>query len=185
MLFVVAAIIGMVLGIAVGGRLSNFLDFKINKSWLILTAFAAITIARVFALRYPEVGDYSIIIHVLIYGLLLFCIWHNRHYFGIWFLGAGCLMNAAVMLVNNGKMPVSAKAALQAGMALDSVNLDMKHILYHSAEEIRLWFLSDAIHVPGILGRGMQIISIGDLIMVLGVILLILQVVRGKNQGHV
>jgi hypothetical protein len=184
MLFIIAAILGMVWGVAVGGRLSNLLDFRIKKSWIILLAFTLMTITRLLGLRCPQVNDYAIANHILVYALMLICLFFNRHYFGIWFIGTGCLLNAFVMLVNGGKMPVSESSAIKAGIVLDSVNRDIKHILFYKGEDIKLSFLSDIIYLPGVTGIGMRIVSIGDLIVAIGILFIMFGIVR-KNKKQV
>lgn len=105
------------------------------------------------------------------YGLLL-----NQHFKGLWFATLGLLCNTLVIFANGGHMPVSAVALHAAGMESAIDEVARKHDAIHSLMDAstRLWVLGDII--PLRLGEIYRnVISIGDVYLMIGVILTLLE----------
>lgn len=123
-------------------------------------------------------------IYIVIYVTGLSLLWLNRHQKGLGIIFAGVLLNFIVMLANGGRMPVSLEAA-QA--VLDPIYIDMlmsgdavtKHFLMD--ESTRLSFLGDIIPLGPPYPRS-QAISIGDVVINVGVFLFILQLLGKKSK---
>jgi len=85
--------------------------------WLAIVAFVLQTVTRILGIRGVESAvKFSFLIQAVVFVLLLFCFWFNREYIGLWFVGLGASLNALVMLVNGGRMPVSLEAMQKAGI---------------------------------------------------------------------
>lgn len=186
MLYLIAIVIGVFAGIAAGGRVSNLLEFKIEKVWLIISAFllqAFIQIAGVRGAGLSLAAKQALFI--VSYGMLLVSFWLNRKRIGFIAMGTGCLLNALVIIANGGSMPVSLEILKRANLtkALEAIEsgLDVKHAVL--CEGTRLAFLSDIIYVPYFPGFLMRVVSIGDLIVVAGLLILAIEITLGKKQG--
>jgi len=180
MLYVLALVLGIIVGIIAGGKLSNMLNLRFEKAWIIILAFALQVTAQILSLKGVDfTSRYSFIITGLVYILLFAGFWFNKQYLGICILASGSLLNALVMMVNNGKMPVSIKVAEAMGMSSEALR-DGKHFI-DSAGTARLGFLADTIHLPAYIGFTMRAVSIGDLIIVAGLFLIIFEVITNKR----
>lgn len=179
MLYLIVSIAAAAFGIAAGKIKKKYSDMPVirfEKTWVAIIALCLQIFARIMGANGIVLKDvYSIVIHGLSFGLLLLCFWFNRKYLGLWFIAMGALMNALVMAVNGGKMPVALNNAQKAGrvdiIGVVTEGFDNRHIILN--ESSRLWFLSDIISLPGILGYGMGRVSIGDLIVAVGLFIFI------------
>lgn len=180
MLYLVACILGIGAGIAAKGDILNIANFKLEKVYLVILAFILQTMAQILSVRgITFLIDHSLVVYGVVFLLVVVAFWYNRHYLGVLIMGAGLLMNVAVMGLNNGKMPVALEAAKRAGLgdiaeALKSGS-NGKHILL--TESTRLPWLADIIAPPSVLGVLMRIVSIGDLIIVVGLAVLVFEMV--------
>jgi len=185
MLYLIVIVLGAVLGILAKGRISNILDLKFEKLWLLLIAvFIQISI-RVLALNgLIDAAKYSLVTQGVAFSLLLIVVWYNKRLLGVLVIGIGSFANMLVMMLNGGLMPVSRRLleeneALSGGVELIKNASDGKHILINEATKLTV--LSDIIEMPPFLGWLMPIVSIGDLIIAVGVFLLVFFAVKGSK----
>lgn len=182
MLYLIAVAAAFIIGMTAGRSKKKrpaFCEIRFEKTWLVLLALILQMGYRILGVKgiiFPDV--ISMLVQVVAIVLIMLCFWFNRKYIGLWFIGAGAFMNALVMFANGGRMPVDLKAVQNAGLdwlrdALINGD-DMKHAILN--ENSKLWFLSDIIHLPGIIGIGMNIVSIGDLFVALGLFILVLEI---------
>lgn len=186
MLYLIAIILGIILGLVFKGSLSNMFDLKFNKGWLVLAALLIQIAGQIMAAR----GIYLTHVQVMFINGFAFCIllvgfWYNRQYAGMLGIGMGCMLNAAVMMANGGRMPVSYDILIKGNFE-EAANLvingaDIKHTIID--EGTRLVFLADIIRPPHFLSYMMQVISIGDVVVVLGLFVLIFEIVSGRSLG--
>lgn len=108
----------------------------------------------------------------LVVILVGYGLWHNQHLRSMWLVALGLLSNSLVIAANGGHMPVSLKAAEQAGLPELLVPLQNKADAVHSlmTPESPLWFLGDII--PMHVGNYHKILSLGDLFLLLGIVLI-------------
>jgi hypothetical protein len=182
MLYLVVIILGAVFGILARGRISNILSLKFEKLWLLMAVVGIQTTIRVLAFKgLIDVQRYSFMVQGAAFILLLVVLWYNRRHLGVLVIGIGCLANILVMMVNGGMMPVSSQLIKKVGDLSSSLELlkngaDGKHILINEATKLRV--LSDIIEMPPFLGWLMPVVSIGDLIVAVGIFLLVFFAVR-------
>lgn len=184
MLYILAMCLGLVTGLLLKGKISNLADIKISKVWLVLLAFAIQTFARIMGARGSRLAiDNTFIIQLIVFFMLAAGFWFNRQYAGMLISGTGYLMNALVIMVNGGKMPVSADVIAKTKIShfadVIKSGADIKHVIMN--ESTKLGFLADKIRVPGFLGTMMQVVSIGDIIIILGIFILTVEFVRGRR----
>jgi hypothetical protein len=173
-------ILGLIVGFFRGGLrhgLIQFSNIRLKAGWifplLLLFQFLMFYIQE----RSSFVAAASGFIYTAVYAVGLIFLWLNRHNKGFWLIMTGVFLNFMVMLVNGGRMPVS----LEAASVLDPIYLKMlqsgdavtKHYLLDSST--RLPFLGDIIPLSSPYPRT-QAISIGDVVMNLGIFLYIQQV---------
>jgi len=179
MLYLLAIILAILIGKLTKGRVSNLMDINFEKPWLFIVAFVILIVTQIYGGKYEFINNYIIIFQGLIFCLLIVGFWFNRKYIGIWVIGAGCLMNAVTIFLNGGKMPVSLAVVEKANLMSQAAELTVKHAILQIDGSTKLPFLCDIIYLPNVLGFMMKIVSIGDLIVVIGLFLIILQLVMG------
>lgn len=186
MLYAIALVLGIVVGLMVKGKFANLVNAKIEKKGIIFGAFILQITSRALSLSgFSYIIKYSLVINGLIFCMLTFALWFNRRYLGILSIALGCLLNAIVIMLNNGKMPVGYEALVKADMT-DTIHIleagaDGRHMLLGPGTKFA--YLSDIIPVTNFLGMGMKIVSVGDLITVVGLFLLIFELVTNKKLG--
>lgn len=184
MLYVVAIFAALLIGFVVNrikGRRTNFGNVKFTKAWLILPSVLLQFISSAAEMKGYKFGTAATLtINGAVYVFVFLVIWFNRRYIGLWFLGIGGLLNAIVMMFNGGRMPVDTsrlgnEAYMEQAKQLILNGADNKHVAIDSATKIPA--LADIYSLPGVLGFGMPLISIGDIIISIGLFLLFMQIV--------
>ncbi len=165
MLFLVAALFGLVAGIAAGGSINNL--GAIRFKWPLIPLFALIM--RDVGVETPlAYTPYAPLLYVTgLSLLLLWALWHRHRVPGIVIVAVGMFLNLIVIGANFGHMPVS--------LALASVgphDLIKKGVLGYYAlmgPDTRLDFLGDWIELPAPINRVFpQAYSPGDLVAIVG-----------------
>jgi hypothetical protein len=161
LLTVAALLIGLAVGLATGGRLRYATRRHIQWWWLIVAGFGL----QVAADRWLSgVPGYL----ALIAGPLCLLVWaaRNARLAGVGVVALGILANLAVLGVDRG-MPVEPAALVRAGIAAPGVVIRSvgghRHHLARRSDHLR--FLDDRVA----LGWAHEVVSIGDLILAVGV----------------
>ncbi len=169
---------GILLAILIGflrkGNLKGFASLHIRFGWvfplLLLTQWGIFLLQN----KYNMVGTISNYVFIAIYILGITLLWLNRRLgLGVWLILLGVLLNFVVMGANGGRMPVSMEAA---GYLDPSYGQALQEGYYgkHTplTDDTYLGFLGDVIPLPEFYPR-QQVISIGDIIMNIGIFLFI------------
>lgn len=168
---------GIVLSFIVGflrkGNLKGLAQLNLKWGWMfpLLLAFEIAVFA--FQNDFKILGQASNYIYMVIYILGLLFLFLNRNNPGFILILIGVFLNFLVMVINGGRMPVS----LTAASVLDPGYIEaLKHSLYakHTAlnHSTHLGFLGDIIPITKPYPRT-QIISIGDIVMNIGIFIFI------------
>jgi hypothetical protein len=186
MLYLLVIAAAVIVSILFKGRIYNLSKLRFKRVWLVFPAFIIQVVLQVIINKgYILEPTFSLLFQGISYGLLLFAFWFNRGYFGILTMGAGCFLNALVIMLNGGKMPVSAhilnRLNLFHEMEILRLGLDSKHSLL--TEGARLAFLADVIYLPYFPGIGMRIVSIGDLVTAAGLFIFVFEAISGIMIG--
>lgn len=168
---------GIILSIIVGfirkGNLYGLAELSLKGALI----FPAILLIQVFIYIFQErsalVMTVSVYVIMVVYVVGLYFLWLNRNLHGFMLIFVGVFLNFLVMAVNGGRMPVS----LEAAEILDPMYVEvLVNGVYakHTAltESTRLAFLGDVIPI-NIPFRMAQVVSIGDVIMNIGIFLFI------------
>ena len=181
MIFIIF-ITGFIIGLIRGGKVSNIKKLKLTHPW---TIFISVLIeASLLLLMRNDVEItqlFAFLSAILQYLLLFLFIWFNRQLPYIRVIGLGCFLNALVILLNFGSMPLAdispyIRELESASQYLLERNLVTYHIIN---ENTKLWFLGDIIWLPS---PFYAFISIGDLFLYSGVLLLIQHIITGNVQ---
>ncbi len=149
-----------------------FIYRKMKWKKLILAAFVIHTASRILTANGMVIlNKYAFIIQLLSYGLLMSVYFRNSKYKGFLLMGTAGTLNGVVILANGGKMPVDVTLLQESEIEFLLKGLDFNHAAL--TKTTKLPFLADVIHPPEILAYGMQMVSIGDIIMIPALFLLV------------
>ncbi len=170
-------IIAIVLGKILGGKFTNLGSLNVRYVYIIILAYLIQVGIDFWAPRH-EFWGYPYL-HIFSYILLFFALVKNIKLPGINYILGGTVMNFVVIALNGGQMPVRADIIPErVATALASVR-GGTHVLI--TEGTRLGFLADIFYVS--LPYQKQLISIGDIIINVGILVLIIRGMKGACQG--
>ncbi len=157
-------LLGIVVGIAAGGSLGNLANIRLRRTSLLLFAVAlrygteALLTAGV-----PLVETLRLPLLTLSFAILLAALWTNRTYPGLSLAFVGVLLNAIVIVVNGGYMPVWEPSLIAAGFRPEDAATAI-HVLMPATLDasflLRLGPLADVIPVP--VAYIQNVASVGD-----------------------
>ena len=172
--------LSLLLGKLTGGKIRNIGNLYINGWYLFVISFLTEIISLFIASKTN--GNLSIIIennffyiHIFIYLLLIMGLMMNFREIGLRITLFGSTLNFLPLLLNNGKMPVSINALKHSKLYIQLSLLDEGRIMTHALADkgTKLWILGDIIPIPKPYFFP-KIISIGDILIALGLFILIL-----------
>ena len=175
-------LLAIIVGFIRGGNFTRFADLKFKMGWI----FPLLLLIQlgIFALqnKVEVIGKLSGASFIVVYIIGLVFLWLNRYHSHFIIIFLGVLLNFIVMAVNGGRMPVS----LEAASVIDPYYLEAtKNALYakHSivSESTLLPYLGDIIPLSAPYPRE-QAISIGDVVMNIGVFFFIQAVMVRKKE---
>ncbi len=126
--------------------------------WLIWV----VLIAQVLVLKLDLPHGIAAVLHVGTYAVAVAFLWFNRRFPGVYFVGAGALLNGVIIALNGGTLPASADAVARAGL-IDSGHFQNSAVL----ENPVLPWLGDFFAWPAPLPLA-NTFSIGDVLIVIG-----------------
>ena len=176
MIFLIAVVIGILLGVAMGGRISSLPSLRLRGIWLVLLALIAqfVIFVPVFSER-PLLTTGAAVFHIASYVLILgFLVW-NRRVRPLIALGLGAVCNFLAIAANGGLMPASATALRSAGLgrAADRLLADgsLGNVVL-MGETTRFDALGDWLYLPDTVPFATAF-SVGDVLIMIGLIWLI------------
>lgn len=168
-MFIEVLILSIILGYILKGSLKNLENIDIKNLYLIFAAFIiefiiVMCIGKGILVR----GTFTYVLDLIMYILLGIFTYNNRKNPFILLMGVGFLLNAVPIFLNGGAMPVSPEGIKIAGLPQDIT----KEGLYRLIDEnTRMWFLGDVFPLTFLRNF---VISIGDIIAALGMMLFII-----------
>ena len=169
--FIFAALIGVVVGLAAGGRPANLASLQLRGWYLLVLAVVLRLIAETRDLPAAFVG-----------GLLLLLAFAavNRRLPGLVLLGVGALLNLVVVAVNGGRMPIPLDLVRSIGGARAAADLAARHGLADYVQLgplTRLPWLGDVVLLPWPAPRAL---SAGDILIMAGLVVTVALGMRKK-----
>ena len=175
MLLFVSVIAGLIVGVSKKGSFMRLCALR--ALWLPI-----ITLAAGSAIRLLPDLQFWIKAAVLIFSyvcIFLFIIANRKYIAPSIFLALGSLSNFLVIAVNNFRMPVSARAlSVYSDMTAQAVTTQRSDY-FIASKGAGLLFLGDVIYIPIPILKGF--LSIGDILISIGMFLLILLVMTDKS----
>jgi hypothetical protein len=179
-------LLSVVLSMIFGGKIERLLNLNFQRLEIIVIAILiqyAVVLSSTAGLDL-FVGTVNYVLAAS-YLLLIIGLWLNRHIPSMWIIIIGVMLNTFVIIANGGRMPVSTNALYAAGLE-QSIPLllqgnHIKHTLM--TDKTILPFLGDILPLHRAYYPGGNVISIGDVILYLGVFSVI-QRVMGKRKSR-
>jgi len=185
MIFLYAVAIGVLVGYAFGGRLSQLAGLPLRGLWLVLLALVIQVL--IFPLFTPEplLAHGTAVLHGVSYGILFLWLLLNLRVRALLVVGAGALLNLVVVFANGGYMPASAAALRVAGLA-ETANIAARGEIYGNivgmSAATRLNFLGDWIPLPDALPFA-RAMSVGDVLIMAGLTWLLVKGMRARVES--
>jgi hypothetical protein len=159
MIIPVLALVGVLLPVALGGRVGRLAGVRLRAVEVIVAAFVGQLLVISVLTGPPVVLE---VVHVASYVAAAGTIWANRRVPGLLVLGAGAVANGVTIAVNGGTLPARAGALRTAGLA-DETGFVNSGVL----PDPHLAFLGDVFAVPASWPLA-NVFSIGDVLIVAG-----------------
>ena len=163
-------VLGLVAGLAAGGRFDNLLAVRLRWTLLLFLAVALRLGTEAALQRNVALADqFRMPLLALAYGILIVALWVNRTRPGIGMALVGSVLNATAILANGGFMPVWDQALRGAELSPSDI-LSPIHFLLATTDAseflLRAGPLGDVIPIPIPMIR--NVLSIGDVLLALG-----------------
>ena len=181
-LFVLLAA-GIVLAVLLGGDVRRLGQIQLKHPELLIAAFAlrgaVILLGTTHSLTLVNLARP---LNVFVGLFMLAVVWMNRHLPGALLFGTGQALNLAAIVAFGGRMPVlfltppGGVDPAQASARLQLLRKGFDPLHVYLAHPTGLWFLGDIFDIQ--LFRNVSIVSVGDLLMVAGVMWLVIRVSR-------
>ncbi len=155
-----------------GGRLMALSRIRLRGTWLVAAALGVQILITGPLQSWPHAVLVGL--HLGSYGLIGIAIWWNRRLPGLLIIGLGGLLNGVVIALNDGTLPASARALSEAGTDVQK-HFNNSAVLAHPV----LAPLGDVVATPSWLPFR-NVISIGDVIALVGVAVLVHTVCESK-----
>jgi hypothetical protein len=158
LLLLVALLIGLLAGLATGGKLGNVANLNIRWPWLVVAALVVREVAVFSPLSGVEGVQYVYV--AALAALVAWTAWHAFRLRGALIVAVGAGLNLVVVIANGARMPVAADLAGRLAMR--------GHIGQYAVmgSGTNLGWLGDWIGVPGPLGGAY---SPGDVVIAIGI----------------
>ncbi|RKD23568.1 hypothetical protein SAMN02745883_01385 [Caminicella sporogenes DSM 14501] len=170
-MFLEALLIGIIIGIVKKGRLSN-LSYVRFRGWILIIFALFINILLIFQSKIPIINGYEHYLYTFGLVLIMAVLAMNLNKKGMWIILLGVFMNFVTVVVNGFKMPIYFEGLKVAGLNNMLYMIKSGYIAnYIDLHEAVGWtkYISKFIVLPKPYPLA-KVMSIGDLIMSLGII---------------
>jgi hypothetical protein len=161
LLWIAALGLGLVAGLALGGRIDNLVRLRFRWPWLIVGVLVVRAAAVATPLRSVQGVQYVYLAALTV--LVAWTLWQIELVRGIWLVAVGSVLNLVVIAANGGSMPV---APGLAGSLVHSGHLGQYTLI---TADTNLGWLADWIALPGLRQVVAEAYSPGDVIVALGI----------------
>lgn len=158
MLLLVAVALGLIAGVAAGGKVGNLAHVSLRWPWLVVAALVVREAAVLSPLSGVDGVQYAYL--AALAALVAWTTWHASRLRGAWIVALGAGLNLVVVIANGARMPV---APALAGRLLEQGHIG-QYVAMGSGTN--LGWLGDWIGVPGPLGGAY---SPGDVVIAIGI----------------
>jgi hypothetical protein len=171
-------IASVILAFIRGARISELGDLRFRFWYLLIAGYLVQGIPGLLEVS----GDITLSFSIASYLLIVIALFFNLRIKGVYYALMGTIFNAAVIISNNGMMPVSINSINATGYDM-SVSIGQKLDVLHFASDnnVKLALLSDYIPVakPYLFP---QVLSPGDVLLCIGLFMFIQHILVKKDQ---
>jgi hypothetical protein len=173
LLVLVPLVLGLLIGVAGGGKIGNLANLRFRWPWFVL----AVLLIREAVLITPlnRIDGVQYVYAAALAGLVGWTAWHVKRLPGVWVVCVGAALNLVVVLANNARMPVAPELA--------SVLVHRGHLGQYvvMGPDTNLDWLADWIGFPWPVGGAY---SPGDLVIAVGIgIVVLLAIAHQPDPG--
>ena len=183
MVLAYAIILLIILAILLRRDLSTLGQVPYRGGWLVAGGVAGLFILQAILVLYaPGQALWQMIVLNLSQIALIFLFLLNRHIPGAKIFALGIALNVLVMVANGGWMPVTPETARfvhPERPVVEQIRPNNSKNIILPRSETNLWLLSDIVHVT--LPWRRNAVSIGDIILIIGVAQFIFQTTAKKK----
>ncbi len=166
-------LISLIVGKIRGGKIKNLVYTPVD-GWIFILLGFIISYLSVFLISRGNIFLYKALVYIQTISSLLMItgIVYKAFNFDRILLAAGFLLNLMPIALNNGKMPVNGNALIKLGLNKQFVLLKDKLVVTHTLidDTTKMKILSDIIPLKYLFPK---VVSVGDLIIALGIFLII------------
>lgn len=157
--------------VATGGSFARLAQVRLRCSWLVMAAL----LVQILITEIVTDGPKALLIglHLATYVAAGVAIWLNRSVPGLVVVAIGAAMNAVTIALNDGTLPASAHALAAAGVVENAKDFQNSGVIAHP---VLPWF-GDIMATPSWLPFR-NVISIGDIVILLGAAIMIHVITR-------
>jgi len=177
MLYLILIILSVIIGLLRGGELEKLYHISIKGTYFFAVALLLRGIIWFFGkMDFYPFYEYSPFIIIISYILLIISSFQNINFSGFRYITLGVLMNSFVIFVNGGKMPVLVTQQFGENISGKVLFGQGQNIIYSLTDKETLFtFLGDVLTLPKLF-PGNSIISVGDVMIYIGIFILIQKV---------
>lgn len=177
-MIVEAFVLSIVIGLIRKGSLQNIGRIPLRHFYLFCVPFLVFAVVSTIAvsISHKSLMPYIHLADIGQYVVLLTAVCLNLHMREMFLVGAGTLSNLVVLAVNGGAMPVSSAALKAAGLAGALGSQPVRHSLM--TPQTHLKWLADVIPLPTSSPFFSQVMSVGDILVSIGLFILIQHYIR-------
>lgn len=179
MVLVFAIAIGIVVGLALGGKVGRLADLQLRGMPLFAAAIALQVLAfpaGIFPWVVPDSA--ATVLWLGTYGLLIAIVWLNRRVPGFVIAGAGMLSNLVAIVANGGHMPALPSALRGAGVEFDGV---YQNSVANGSPNVA-WLVDRWAAPEWVLGA--NVYSVGDVLLGVGGIVIVAAAMGPRLPGR-
>jgi len=172
-MFIQVIILAILIGLILKGNFKNLSNVRIEGIYLILASFLLEAVVIMSIKKgILSIGPITYYADMAMYLLLFIFVYKNKKNPLILIIGLGFVLNAIPIFANGGMMPVGVNAANAAGITQNVATQGLYKLVDGNT---KFWFLGDIIPYT-VLNK--NIVSIGDLVSAVGIMLLIIKGMR-------
>jgi len=163
-------VLGLIVGLLAGGTFGNLATIRLRRTWLLVVAVVIrYAVEALLNAHIPIVETLRLPLLASAFAVLLVALWTNRTFPGLNLAFVGTLLNATVIVVNGGYMPIWEPSLIVAGYRPEDITSAI-HVILPAALDasflLHLGPLADVIPVP--LPFIQNVASVGDVFLAAG-----------------
>jgi hypothetical protein len=166
MLLLAALVLGLVLGVATGGKLGNLSNLRFRWPYFVLAMLLIKEVGLITPLS--RVDGIQIVYAISLAAVVGWTIWHVDRLPGVWLVSVGSALNLVVVVANGGRMPVAPELAARGTHILVDRGVVGQYVLMGPGTHLN--WLADWLAIPDPVGSWLlEAYSPGDVLVALGI----------------